>query len=154
MRSAFLGILLSAFTLVLSSKAVVALTPTERVAQVLVNQGFEIESVKRTWTGRIKLTVTRADFERVITINATSGKVLGDHWVELSDEASDASKRDRDADAQVEDASAKSSAAPAENAKSGKSKKDNSKAKKDKAKKNDKAKREKKAKRDKKSKDE
>ncbi len=53
------------------------------VAQ-LKQQGFTSISVTRTWLGRIRIVATNDHFRREIILNARTGEILRDVWVNLS----------------------------------------------------------------------
>ncbi len=54
--------------------------PVDRVTEALVTLGYSIDSVSRTWLGRIRIEASKGSVSRELIVNRVTGEVLRDYW--------------------------------------------------------------------------
>lgn len=55
-----------------------AATPVETVSAQLADQGYQVETVSKTFWGRVKIVAVKDDREREVIVNPKTGEILRD----------------------------------------------------------------------------
>jgi hypothetical protein len=77
---------ISVFALLLAAQSVMAddrITP-DMVAQALEGQGYSVESVTRTFLGRVRIVASLGVVWREIVLDVSTGQILRDYAVEFA----------------------------------------------------------------------
>ena len=72
--------------------------PVDRVVEALSTMGFEVESISRTWLGRIRIEASNGRVSRELIVNRVTGEVLRDDWEDDDHDDNDDDNDDEDDD--------------------------------------------------------
>ena len=53
-----------------------------QIVKVLIDQGFAVRKVKKTWLGRVRIEATGGGLVREVVFNPSTGEILRDFWEE------------------------------------------------------------------------
>ena len=82
-RAAMIAVTAMAIGVAPVSVAAQSGSPLSQIVRQLEDQGFTIQSVRRTWLGRTRIVARSRTYEREVVFVPSTGEILRDYWEEL-----------------------------------------------------------------------